>query len=393
MCSAVPLRQAWFLKDFQCLGDACEDTCCKGWGMQLTQETVDLYRKEAPEYLEAVTSGEAEHIMKRDPETDFCVKYDRGWCGIHKERGTQFLGDACHFFPRATRRVDGIATMSAALSCPEIVRKALWGTWQGEHFDTITQERLPFSLKDYQQEGLDGDAMLAVHQAFLDVAMDEAVSVEQALLYIRSVAASLPMLSADSWPLAVPFYLKQAQQRIPTPEAQPADGFNLLNFLCALIHASKLTTRPRLEQTMRDMEMALACRFDAGQLTLQTTPESAAAYESMRAQWHKTYETAFQPLLKRWFYAQLSIAFYPFSGLGKDAVERITIIAIRFATVRLALMSLCQVHGVMPEQEDIVRVVQSLSRFQDHLADPDMSLALYEQVGWTKEARLSGLVS
>ena len=72
-----------FVEKFQCLGDKCEDTCCKGWGMQLDPVRKKLYEKEAPELMDAVTSGEAELIMKRDPETDYCVKFDDGWCSIH----------------------------------------------------------------------------------------------------------------------------------------------------------------------------------------------------------------------------------------------------------------------------------------------------------------------
>src|ERR1043165_3275808 len=102
---------------FSCLGADCPDTCCGGWGMQLTQETLEKYKQEAPELVDAVTSGEAELIMRRDPVTDTCVKFEQGWCSIHRDYGDAFLGDACHFFPRITRALGATILTTATLSC------------------------------------------------------------------------------------------------------------------------------------------------------------------------------------------------------------------------------------------------------------------------------------
>ena len=96
----TPTRlQTQAVAQFSCLGGECPDTCCQGWGMQLTAETVAKYKAEAPELMDAVSTGEAEFIMKRDPVTDTCVKFEGGWCGIHRDYGEAFLGDACQFSP------------------------------------------------------------------------------------------------------------------------------------------------------------------------------------------------------------------------------------------------------------------------------------------------------
>src|SRR5690606_34553615 len=139
--------------------------------------TRDRYEKHAPELLGAVTSGEAELIMRRDPETDYCVKFENGLCGIHKKYGTDFLGDACHFFPRVTRRLGDTTLMTASLSCPEVARLALSGEEGLELVDAVTA-RIPYSLKDYAPSALDADRALAVHQAFLAAAADSQATAE-----------------------------------------------------------------------------------------------------------------------------------------------------------------------------------------------------------------------
>lgn len=380
-----------FMQGFECLGDKCEDTCCKGWGMQLSQKTVDKYKTEAPELLDAVTSGEAEHIMKRDPDTDYCIKFDKGWCGIHATRGTDFLGDACHFFPRVTRAMGDVHIMTASMSCPEVVRLVM-NTDSPFALRASEVERFPHSLKDYLPEALSSEQGMTVHQAFIEAAADNACNAERNIAKISSVARSVERIDMASWATAVPFYIKQAETRLPQPEMMPEDPFNLVNALQGLIGASKKTARPRLEHTINIMEQALEIKLDWERLSIQTSEKSWPAYLAMREAWKNDYSDACQPILKRWLQTQLSMALFPFAGFGDTLEDRITIIGVRFATVRLALMSACHIAGVAIPQEEAVVVIQSLARFMDHLADPTLSLQIYTETGWVREARFRSLV-
>lgn len=191
---------------FSCLGPECPDTCCKGWGMQLTAETIESYKARAPELLDAVTSGEAEFVMKRDPETDHCVKFDAGWCGIHRDYGTDFLGDACHFFPRITRALGSTIVTTASLSCPEMARLML--TEGSDVFGHTAREQMrdPFSLKNYLPEGMSEDVAIRIHERFLTMALDETISPERALMRVGTVARALAMQPMSSWADAVELY-------------------------------------------------------------------------------------------------------------------------------------------------------------------------------------------
>ena len=385
------LHSSAFLAQFSCLGDQCEDTCCKGWGMQLSAQTVEKYQREAPELMDAVTSGEAEHIMKRDPATDYCVKFEAGWCGVHAKYGTDFLGDACHFFPRTTRGLGDAAVMTASLSCPEVVRLALLQDGGFSH-EQSEAARLPHSLKNYAPEGLDEATCLNIHRAFIDAALDEQAAPEMVMARLRSVAASLQSVDIKSWGMAAPFYLKHADARLPQPEAQIADPFNLLNALQGLIGASRKTSRPRLEWTLRDIEQALHVTLDWERLSIATSEQSLAAWQAMQARWQAEWAAHFAPMLRRWIAAQLAVALFPFGGFGDTLTDRATLLGVRFATLKLALMSACQMKGGLIADADVVRVVQSLARFLDHLADPALSMQIYSETGWVREPRLRALV-
>ncbi|MGB1540083.1 MAG: hypothetical protein ACPG80_03920, partial [Rickettsiales bacterium] len=55
MADTHPIQRMAFLEQFQCLGAECEDTCCKSWSMQVDAATLERYKTEAPELLDAVT--------------------------------------------------------------------------------------------------------------------------------------------------------------------------------------------------------------------------------------------------------------------------------------------------------------------------------------------------
>lgn len=384
------LQKTSFLQAFQCLGDACEDTCCKGWGMQVDETILNRYCQSAPELMDAITSGEAEHIMRRDPETDYCVKFEHGWCGIHKKYGSDFLGDACHFFPRITRQLGANVLQTASLACPEIVRLVLH-TDHPFDYETAETDRLPSTLKNYAPAQLSDEDALTVHQAFIHATDDTAATVERVLCRLHSVTQSMEFLEMTSWPSAVAFYLKNADGRLPEPVANSTDAFNLIYALAGLIGAANKASRPRLEKVVADIQQALALTLPAepGQ-SFSLTPDHLVRAEKLQALWQE-HAPALQPVLKRWLQAQLSIACFPFSGFGDTLANRIAIIGIRLATLKLALMAeLFLRHSI--NEESLTRIVQSLSRFLDHLADPAFSLKIYRETEWLNPARLRGLL-
>lgn len=187
-------------------------------------------------------------------------------------------------------------------------------------------------------------------------------------------------------------YLRLADSSLPAPEKNINDPFNLLHSLCGLVVASKKNIPPRLQQTISEMENALRVKLDWQNVLINADEKSVAAYEDLQKLWQNEMREAYTPLLKRWLGAQISASLYPFAGLGGSLPERITIIGVRLAILKLALISTYSINDGKLHQDDVIRVVQSLSRFLEHLADPSFSLRIYEETGWNKENRLLGLL-
>ena len=368
-----------FLNDFVCLGDKCEDTCCKGWNMQLDNEMLEKYQTQAPELLEAVVGEPNKYIMKRDPSTDYCVKFDNGLCEIHKKYGDSFLGDACYFYPRATRAFGDKIMMTAALSCPEIARLTLFSE---DAFETATHytDHLPKSLRDYLPTTITSEQAINIHQEFINFAKNKEISPEQAIIKMFAACESLEMVNIASWADAAPFYLQKAT--LPNSELKETDIVYLLQAFCGLVVAAKKAGSSRLMQVIKDIEQALHVTIRMDNLAIVPLPDSKNAIQNLVAKPQEIYT----PILRQYLIAQLSLACFPFGGFGVTLTQKIAVIGVRIATIKLALIS-----AKATERSEIVRIVQTISRLLDHLADADFSLQIYGETGWLKKERISGL--
>ena len=368
------------VSNFTCLAEECEDTCCQHWSMQLDSVTFAKYQDEKPELLAAVEiDSNGGHIMRKDSQTGCCVKFADGKCGIQLEYGEEFLGDACALYPRITRKIGDIIIQTATMSCPEIARLALYGE-NPFAFATTEIKRIPHDTKNVLPDEITPQDALAIHAAFIAATEGENASAEHIFARINSASNSLQNIAKKDWLGATPVYLRLADGRLPAPETNINDQFNLLHALCGLVVASQKSTPPRLAQTISDIETALHTKLDWENVLIHTSDDSLQAYNNLQ----KTQKLD-NLILKKWLAAQLSAAFFPFAGLGETLSEKMTIIGVRFAILRLAIMS-------KPDKQDMVRIVQSLSRFLDHLGNPAFFLQICEETGWNKEARMRGLL-
>jgi hypothetical protein len=349
--------------------------------MQLMRENVDKIAREAPHLLDSIVSGEAEFIMKRDATTDMCVKFDAGWCGIQREYGSDILGDACHFFPRITRALGDVVFTTAALSCPEIARLTLT-TPNAFATSACDAVRTPHQMRNYLPDAFNAEDALAIHQQFLDGAAAENYTAEQNILRIGLVARALELQPKKNWKGAAGFYFSTAGDQIPSAEHQPTDPFNLMHALHGLVAASPSKSK-RLHGLLARMADMLMVTFAGANHQIQLA--DGAPQRSVALIQHSQRQSPhLQPFLRRYLQAQMSQALFPFAGFGNTLAERVTIIGVRLATLKLALMTLAE----QPTAEAVVETVQILSRFMDHLGAPELSLRIYHETGWDRLPRL-----
>lgn len=118
-----------YLENFQCIGSACEDTCCIGWNVIIDEKTNSKYRKILGSRYKSIIqknrSGNKEYKIKLNDKLECPLLTEEKLCSIHADFGYSYLSETCKFYPRITNLVFDSYEQSATLSCPEIARLAL----------------------------------------------------------------------------------------------------------------------------------------------------------------------------------------------------------------------------------------------------------------------------
>lgn len=380
------------VSQFQCLGDQCPDTCCIGWRMQVDDGTRARYDERFPELHEFVEKLEdGTHVMRKDPNTGFCVKFEGGLCSLHKKYGEDALGDACHFYPRSARALSNEVVVTGAMSCPEMARLQLI---EGAlSHAPATTDRLHFSIKDYTLGGLSSQSAWGVHQSFTQCVANSDQQAEWLVLMLLATVQGLETLEAEKWPEAAPFYLRMAEGRMVPAEADVADPLNVFLSLVALFSMAHGLKNPRLEALIARVGTALDVTIDGPNFELRHGPKTPEVLDSLKEAWEARGEMVAAPWLRRWLHAQLSQSLFPFAGFGDSLSDRVVIIGVRLALLKLCLATRLLGRTEMLTAEEMVEDAQVLARFMDHLADPTMSMNIYQDTGWVRMARLRGLLA
>lgn len=125
-----------YMESFQCIGPECEETCCRGWVINIDKQTYKKYRTISISPLrEKIKTSVVlpEHNANADnyahiqlDETGACVFLDdKKLCQIQSSMGESYLSKTCHIYPRNLFRKNDEISLFASLSCPEAARKAL----------------------------------------------------------------------------------------------------------------------------------------------------------------------------------------------------------------------------------------------------------------------------
>ncbi|PRR83569.1 flagellin lysine-N-methylase [Clostridium vincentii] len=130
----IKMRYPRYLKEFECIGGKCEDSCCVGWDVDIDKITFKQYYK--------VQDKEMKRMFQKNvynnedylsPDVDYGkVKLKNGkrcpfldeenYCMIYSNLGEEYLSNICTSFPRITNKIDGYYEISLDVACPEAAR-------------------------------------------------------------------------------------------------------------------------------------------------------------------------------------------------------------------------------------------------------------------------------
>lgn len=184
-----------YMQKFQCIGGACEDSCCAGWRVVFDKRTAQSYlAADDPEIREIATksikkiktdrSSQNHSFVQMNPQTGGCPFLEVSkLCMIQGKMGEAALSKVCSTYPRQSVSMSGHQYQVATLSCPEAARLCLLDpdAMKLGHSKISSSDQLSLTVELPQLS-----AIQYLHQTAIEMLEDDRVSIIEFVLVYGS---------------------------------------------------------------------------------------------------------------------------------------------------------------------------------------------------------------
>ncbi|HEN3645972.1 TPA: flagellin lysine-N-methylase, partial [Yersinia enterocolitica] len=159
----LQIIQPQFVERFSCVGSACRDHCCNGWGISIDKDTYRKYknsqnqniRKIAIKNIDVHRTSEADWARIRLDKDGNCPYLDEArLCEVHKCLGGDALSKTCSSYPRSSHQYKTETFNTLTLSCPEVTRLVLFDPNAFTMHEETVKQQYGFNKKEIDTEGL-----------------------------------------------------------------------------------------------------------------------------------------------------------------------------------------------------------------------------------------------
>ena len=196
------LRVPDYYKDFSCIADKCNDSCCIGWEIDVDEDSQAYYESiegkfgdRLRENMYITEDGDCRFRLKEHGRCPFLNSGNL--CDIYIELGEEALGDVCTEYPRFAVEFGNVRQKVLSLSC-EVVGKMVFSRNE------------PVEYVDYEQPGelemVEGDDppvidfVKAVMDKSLDILKDRSLDIRSRMKkYLMFVDACQEKMNAEEF--------------------------------------------------------------------------------------------------------------------------------------------------------------------------------------------------
>lgn len=124
-----------YYKDFECIGNKCEDNCCKDWKITIDKKTYNKYKKlPVSDFSKKLNncinrdrkSKNDRHYAKINLVDKKCPMISKdGLCEVYLNLGPENMSYTCRTYPRVYNLVDNTIEKCLTVSCIEVARNIL----------------------------------------------------------------------------------------------------------------------------------------------------------------------------------------------------------------------------------------------------------------------------
>lgn len=118
-----------FYDTFECIGSDCPDNCCRGWSIEIDDDTAEIYRNAKGEFgerlRESLTESGGKCYIHLNAKGKCPLLNKDGLCEVYRELGPDKMSETCKIYPRISWYHGDILFLGLTLSCSEVARMVL----------------------------------------------------------------------------------------------------------------------------------------------------------------------------------------------------------------------------------------------------------------------------
>ncbi|WP_102273802.1 flagellin lysine-N-methylase [Cytobacillus massiliigabonensis] len=371
-----PILIPEYMKEFQCIGSACEDTCCAGWNVNIDKETFTSYRKVTNPVLKDQLKKNVTRNRSNSSSDNYAkIKMDKGGactfldedhlCKIQKELGQEFLSNTCAIYPRVLNKVDNTVEKSATLSCPEAARLALLNG-KGIHFLEEEEPRdTPGFIDGKFSTDKDNVLFWDLRIFSIRIMQDRTTSIENRLiilgLFFQKISSIATHDLKDRLPIIMDEYFSSISNGafLASVGNIPSNISFQLSVCKSLINfrfSSRVTSKRYIECVK---EMLEGLKFN-----------ESANLEVVMSSYKDAYENHYMPFIEQHSYIlENFLVNYIFKNLfpydQKNFFDSYVMLIVNFALLKLHLIGIAKYNDKL-STELVIKLIQSFSKTVDH---------------------------
>lgn len=384
-----------FMSTFNCIGSACEDTCCAGWNVHIDRETYKKYQKvQDPELAQKfkqsiVKKGDAKDAslfaaIKMNPTGDCPFLDPEKMCSIQKNLGPSYLSSTCDVYPRVRASFNDHYRLSATLSCPEATRLCV-GSPDGMEIQELSADadahknmlklfpnskEKSLSLQDFTRKMVNN----LINGYFKDLSLP----VETTIVIYGFVAQKFLSSDASKNPQAPP--TMEALRDYAEDLKKAFAGTDLIQPSAAILKLRILTKIAVINTRAKGSRFGGLVQAASGAIFKGSTDFSQASENYQRYLVDKFLPVDAQhPYVIRNYV--LNYVFTNHKFVSGDPFKAFQELAFRFGVIKLLLIGLAGSRDEPISIADYVTVISAVSRAFDHSSDiNDTICAMIDQI-------------
>ena len=257
-----------YYKDFSCIADKCEATCCAGWQIVVDEASLKRYKKVSGEFKKRIQEGvdfkEGVFYQKLGKRCAFLN--EQNLCDMYTALGEEAFCETCRRYPRHIEEFENVREFTLSASCPEAAR-------------ILLSKKEPVTFYDVEieaEEEFFDDFDPLVYEKLLEARGKMLQLLQNRTVPLKERAAAL-------WDFIESFQEKMDEGTLFTDEAiyeklvprNPETSYEEAEALFALLHNLEFLAED-WEETLLETERVL---YSAGKENYQKMKEEFAAWK------------------------------------------------------------------------------------------------------------------